>query len=188
MDRRPTMDEVLPVAQALVAASAHDGDEEARGVLAVARRLGGGTREGQTHVNLLLAEALAGILEEECPARWRTLAGVPDVTRLAAIEDEQEAIRGYAREKSAQGASVGAVEAKARLRIASNAADLAQVFLTVRKRTPERLREFTATAEDTTGIMVDHVWGALWMACGRVRGLQATPGMRPASARPATGQ
>jgi hypothetical protein len=169
MARRPTMDDVLPVAQALLAASAND--MPADDAVALALRLGGGTREGQTHVNLLLARTFAEILEEECPVQWRTLWGVPDVVRLAAIEDEQEAIGRYTREKAAQGQRVVTADAKARLAAAAEAAVLAQRFLQVRRESPGRLREFTAVAEGATGLMVDHVWGALWMACAKVREL-----------------
>jgi hypothetical protein len=171
MVRRPTMAEVLPVAQALVTASAQDDTEEADRQIAVARVLGGGTREGQTHVNLLLAHALADILDEECPAEWRTILGVPNVVKLNAIDEQQDLIARYARRKAAQGKPVTIADAKARVATADNVAVLAQQFLKVRKTTPERLREFTAAAEGATGLMVDHVWGALWMACGKVREL-----------------
>ncbi|MFF4276191.1 hypothetical protein [Streptomyces sp. NPDC001536] len=169
MVRRPTLDEVVPVAHALLAASA-DEQPPAQAV-ASARRLGGGTREGQTHVNLLLAQVFADILDKECSPEWRTLWGVPDVVRLTAVEDEQKFMENYPREKAARGQRVATADAKARLATAANAAILAQRFLRVRRETPEKLGEFTAFAEGATGLMVDHVWGALWIACAKVREL-----------------
>ena len=168
MGRRPTMDEVRPVADAFLAASGDEapGDEAVKAAL----YLGGGTREGQTHVNLMLAHIFADILEAECPARWRTMWGVPDVVTLIAFADEPDLVARYTRVKAGQGRQVAAADAKARIAAAENAAVLAEKFLKVRQQAPERLGVFTA-AEGATGLMVDHVWGALWMACAKVREL-----------------
>lgn len=54
-------------------------------------------------MNLLLAHALADILEEECLATWPTMCGVPDVVKLNTIDEQQNLVARYARWKAAQG-------------------------------------------------------------------------------------
>ncbi|MET8414039.1 hypothetical protein ABZV34_39520, partial [Streptomyces sp. NPDC005195] len=48
--RRPTLDDLMPVAREMLVMAARDATGEE--VAAVLARLGGGTREGQAHVNL----------------------------------------------------------------------------------------------------------------------------------------
>ncbi|MEU2585279.1 hypothetical protein ABZ612_20425 [Streptomyces avermitilis] len=169
MVRRPTMDEVRPVADLFLAASADQVPGE-RAVKA-ARLLGGGTREGQTHVNLLLARIFAEILEAECPAEWRTMWGVPNVVKLIGMGDENNLEERYVAAKAGKGLPVAHADAKARIAAAENAAVLAQQYLKVLMKAPDEIAEFTAAAEDATGLMIDHVWGALWMACAKAREL-----------------
>ncbi|MFE4574601.1 hypothetical protein [Streptomyces chartreusis] len=167
MVHRPTIDEVRPVADALLAASADEASP--KDAVAFARRLGGGTREGQAQVNLMLAHIFAEVLDRECPTQWRTLWGVPDVAKINALAEEHDLVAQYTREKADTGRPVSTADAKARLANAADADVLAQQFLQVRRQKPERLGEFTAAAEGATGIMVDLVWGALWIACGKIR-------------------
>ncbi|MEU1273471.1 hypothetical protein [Streptomyces sp. NPDC005799] len=169
MVRRPTMDEVRPVADLFLAASA----DQVPGEKAVkaARLLGGGTREGQAHVNLLLARIFAEILEAECPAEWRTPWGVPDVVKLNGIDEEHDLVARYSTEKAVQGNPVTTTRATVRVAAARDAAVLAEEFLKVFKMEKERLVDFARVAERATGLMIDHVWGALWMACAKVREL-----------------
>ncbi|TLS46153.1 hypothetical protein FE633_11500 [Streptomyces montanus] len=167
MVHRPTMDEVRPVADAFLTASADEASPE--DAVALALRLGGGTREGQAHVNLMLVHLFADILERECPTQWRTLWGVPDVAKINALAEEPDPVERYARQKANAGRPVSTADVKARVTNAVNADVLARKFLQVRRQQPERLGEFSAAAEGATGIMVDLVWGALWIACGKVR-------------------
>ncbi|MEU9167807.1 hypothetical protein AB0D34_08430 [Streptomyces sp. NPDC048420] len=120
MSRRPTMNEVRPVAHAFLAASADEAAPE--DAVNAALRLGGGTREGQTHVNLLLAHAFADILDEECPPQWRSPQGVPDVVMINAIGEEHDLAARYTKEEDVQGAPVTARRAPARVATARRAA------------------------------------------------------------------
>ncbi|MFI1734914.1 hypothetical protein ACH40E_38025 [Streptomyces acidicola] len=96
MPSRPSLTDVRLVAEGILAADGHTNPA----MLAVpALRMGGGTREGQAQVNLLLATAFADILERECPTDWRTPLGIPDMARLTAVDDERQVADGYMREK-----------------------------------------------------------------------------------------
>ncbi|WP_392957410.1 hypothetical protein [Streptomyces sp. LN245] len=54
-------------------------------------------------MNLLLAEAFAGILDAECVAIWRTPEGVPDVQTLEEIAHEPGGAQRYVAMKADDG-------------------------------------------------------------------------------------
>jgi hypothetical protein len=170
MPRRPAVADVREAAEAMLVATVEGAEPSVRA--APALRLGGGTQEGQAQVNLMLSWAFAEILDRECPSQWRTSKGVPDVQRLAAVEDdESQVVEDYARLRESEGSPASRADGKAALAAAANAAVLAQQFLDVRQRTPQQLLSFAVEAERRTGLMVNDVWGALMLACSKVRSL-----------------
>lgn len=164
MAHRASSSDVRLVAEAMLGS-----DDVAEAAVEAARRLGGGTREGQTHVNLLLADTFAEILERECPTDWRTLTGLPDVVRLAAIDDDHKTAQGYVRETRRRARPAGYADGRAAVATAMNATVLAQQYLGVRRQSPAQLQRFVEEAECATQLMVDRVWGALWIACRKAR-------------------
>ncbi|MFF4902548.1 hypothetical protein [Streptomyces sp. NPDC001068] len=168
---RPTLDDVLSAAREMLVMAARDATGEELAAPMV--RLGGGTREGQAHVNLLLAEAFAGLLDEDCPTTWRTLEGVPDVQALYEIAHDPREAHRYVALKAADGEELSLADAKARIARHSSAVDLAMVYLRVRHLDPEQLPVFVDDARRETPLMVDQVWGALWVACSTVRAMNA---------------
>ncbi|MFI5990370.1 hypothetical protein ACIBAC_00750 [Streptomyces sp. NPDC051362] len=168
---RPTLDDVLPAARQMLVMAARDATGEELAAPMV--RLGGGTREGQAHLNLLLAEAFAGLLDEDCPDTWRTPEGVPDVQALHEIAHDPAEAHRYVALKADDGEELSLADAKARIARHSSAVDLAALYLRVRHLEAERLHAFVDDARKRTPLMVDQVWGALWVACSTVRTMNA---------------
>ncbi|MFG2425102.1 hypothetical protein ACGFWD_39590 [Streptomyces sp. NPDC048448] len=171
MASRPTLDDVQASARAMLVMAARDATGEE--MAAVLVRLGGGTREGQAHVNLLLAEVFAGILDDECPVIWRNTEGVPDVRALAEIAHDPGEAHRYVALKVADGQELSLADAKARIARRSSATDLAMLYLRYRHLHSEQLAAFIDDARKQTPLMVDHVWGVLWVACATVRAMAA---------------
>ncbi|MFF3420829.1 hypothetical protein ACFYW9_40225 [Streptomyces sp. NPDC002698] len=124
-------------------------------------------------MNLLLTEAFAGILDAECVAIWRTPEGVPDVQALEEIAHEPGEAQRYVAMKADDGEEISLADAKARIAKHSSATDLAALYLRYRHLRPEELDAFIDDARKVTPLMVDHVWGVLWVACATVRTMAA---------------
>ena len=171
MASRPTLDDIRAAAREMLVMAARDATGEE--MAAVLVRLGGSTREGQAHANLLLAEVFAGILGDECPVIWRNTEGVPDVRALAEIAHDPAEAHRYVALKAADGQEISLAEAKARIARHSSATDLTMTYLRYRHLHPEQLAAFIDDARKQTPLMVDRVWGALWVACATVRAMAA---------------
>lgn len=171
MAGRPTLADVTVAAREMLVMAARDATGEEMATVLV--RLGGGTREGQAHVNLLLAEVFAGILEAECPLIWRNTEGVPDVCALAAIAQDPGEAHPFVALKAADGKEISLADAKARIARHSSTTDLAMLYLRRRHLHPELLAAFLDDARKQSPRTVDHLWGALWVACATVRAMAA---------------
>ncbi len=68
---------------------------------------------------------------------------------------------------------ISLADAKARIAKHSSATDLAALYLRYRHLRPEELDAFIDDARKLTPLMVDHVWGVLWVACATVRTMAA---------------
>ncbi|MGW1070960.1 hypothetical protein ACWD4F_41505 [Streptomyces aureus] len=165
MSARLTLDDVMPAAHEMLELAARRAP--AGEMAGPAERLTDGTREGKAQANLLLAQAFAEILDAERPAEWRTSEGVPDVPALVEACDD----RRYVSAKADEGEELDPADAKARLAAHGRAVDLAMLYLRYWHLRPEQLEGFVADARRMTPLMVDHVWGALWIACTAVRAL-----------------
>ncbi|MGC4985734.1 hypothetical protein ACLQ18_34710 [Streptomyces sp. DT193] len=88
-------------------------------------------------MNLLLAEAFAGILDAECVAIWRTPEGVPDVQALEEIAHEPGEAQRYVAMKADDGEETSLADAKARIAKHSSVTDLAALYLRYRHLRPE---------------------------------------------------
>ncbi|KUL73925.1 hypothetical protein ADL34_18845 [Streptomyces sp. NRRL WC-3605] len=126
--------------------------------------------------NLLLISVFADILERECPAEWRTVRGVPDVPRLAEVEDDPRRIAEYVDHMRRVGHVVGTADAKASIAMAAEAALTAQHYLARRQHGMDDPAGLVTQVRQATGMRPERLWGALKTACTKVRSLSAETG------------
>lgn len=127
-------------------------------------------RQHQGLGNLNLAFAFAQILVRECPAEARDQWGVPRLDLLVGDTGEQLwnlPVRQAVGE--AVGKPVSTADVKAEMARFAEAIPLAQQFIQIWVREPQRVVEFVSRESGTSAAMVDEVWGVLAHACSALR-------------------